>query len=403
LLKRGSPLIAASVLIGGLLLSTVGAAVAAPVTPQFTISADRAAAVPAGHRWEFNDFFPRTATIASGGTFQFANGGGFHTATLLPANWSVAADNDVNGAAAADIDDTALNPNGTIKLVESIPAILPVPAQGCGTPDAPCVFDGTGVVSMGLPIAGPPPTGPPAPFVVTVTAPPGTYSFHCRVHPWMAGTLNVVAAGSPGVTTAALADAAAATQAADDVVAGMAAEAAASKAGQVKHPNGTTTWTVTLGTSDPAGHVGVLDMLPRKITIKKGDTVLWRPLDRNEVHTVTFPKALAPGSPLCEGPGGRDTPAVPTVNPPMSPLDFACNGGPAEFEVTGGNAVTAITSPKTVSDSGIVAYRTVAAGFDLPAQAVRSSWWVKFAGASAGTYHYVCQIHDGMDGTIVVR
>ncbi len=369
------------------------------MTPQFTITADRAAAIPAGHKWAFNDFFPRTATIATGGTFQFTNEG-FHTATLLPANWSVAADNDVNGAVAADVDDTALNPNGTIKTVERLPSVLPVPVQGCGTPDAPCVFDGTGVVSMGAPLAG-----PPAPFVVTVTAPPGTYSFHCRLHPGMVGTLNVVAAGSAGVTTAASADAASATQAADDVVAGMAAEAAASTAGQVKHPNGTTTWTLTVGTSDPAGHVAVLDMLPRKITIKKGDTVVWRPRDRNEPHTVTFPKSLgAAAGPLCEGPGGKDTPAIPTVNPPTGPFDFACNGGPVdEFEFTGGNGVTAITSPTTVSDSGIVAYRTEAVGFDVPATAFRSSWSVKFAGAKAGTYTYVCMIHDGMSGTIVVH
>jgi plastocyanin len=399
LLKRGSPLIAASVLIGGLLLTAGGAAGAAPVTPQFTITADRAAAIPAGHYWEFNDFFPRTATIATGGTFQFTTEG-FHTATLLPANWSVAADNDVNGIAVADIDDTALNPNGTIKGIENIAAVLPVPAQGCGTADAPCTFDGTGVVSMGAPVAG-----PPVPLVVTVTAPPGTYSFHCRVHPWMTGTLNVVAAGAAGVTTAASADAAAATQAAEDVAAGLAAEAAASKAGQVKHANGTTTWTLTVGTSDPAGHVGVLEMLPRKVTIKKGDSVVWRPRDRNEFHTVTFPKGLETSfAPLCEGPGGKDTPAVPTVNPPMSPFDFGCNGRPAdEIEAPGGNGVTTITSAKTVSDSGLVTYRTVAAGFDLPAQTVLSSWRVTFAGARVGNYHYVCQIHDGMNGTIVVR
>jgi plastocyanin len=404
LLKRGSPLIVASALIGGLLFTAGGAAGAAPVTPQFTIAADRAAAVPAGHKWAFNDFFPRSATIATGGTFQFINGGGFHTATLLPASWSVAADNDVNGAGAADIDDTALNPNGTIKTEERLAVVMPVtPAQGCGTPDAPCVFDGTGIVSMGISFAGPP--GPPAPFVVTVTAPAGTYSFHCRVHPWMAGTLNVVAAGAPGVTTAADADAAAATQAAADVAAGMAAEAAASKAGRVKHSNGTSTWTLTVGTSDPAGHVAVLDMLPRKITIKPGDSVVWRPRDRGEPHTVTFPKDLHGADvPLCEGPGGKDTPAIPTVNPPMSPFDFGCNGRPAdEFEFSGGNGVTTITSPNTVSDSGMVAYWTEAAGFDLPSQAFLSSWRVTFAGAKAGTYHYVCMIHEGMYGTIVVR
>jgi plastocyanin len=389
----------ASILVGGLVLASGSAVVAAPVTPQFTITADRAASIPAGHKWSFNDFFPRSAIIATGSSFQFTNEG-FHTATLLPTSWSVAADNDVNGVVSVDTDDAKLNPNGTIKTLENIPPLLPAPAAGCGTAETPCEFDGTSIVSMGAPLAG-----PPAPFVVKVTAPPGTYSFHCRVHPGMAGTLTVVAAGAQGVTTAASADAAAAAQATEDVAAGMAAETAASTAGKVKNANGTTTWKLTAGTSDPAGRVAVLDMLPRSVTIKKGDTVVWRPLDRNEPHTITFPKDLGSDAvPLCEGPGGTDVPAVPTVVPPTSPLDFACNGGPVhEFEFTGGNGVTHITSPTTVSDSGIVAYRSEASGFDLPIQAMRTSWWVRFTGAKAGTYHYVCMIHDGMEGTIVVR
>jgi plastocyanin len=398
--KRLSPLFGALVLIGGLLLATSAVAVAAPVTPSFTITADRASAVPTGHKWAFNDYFPRTATIATGGTFQFTNEG-FHTATLLPPSWSVAADLDANGIVAADIDDTALNPNGTTKGLENIVPALPVPAQGCGTADTPCVFDGTGIVSMGAPLAG-----PPAPFFVTVTAPSGTYNFHCRIHPLMKGALTVVAAGAAGTTTAASADAAAATQAADDVAAGMKAETAASTAAKVKHANGTTTWWLTAGTSDPAGHVAVLDMLPRKVTIKKGDSVVWRPIDRNEPHTVTFPpnSGLQAANPLCEGAGGKDTPAVPTVVPPTSPFDFACNGGPVdEFEFSGGNGVTTITSPTTVSDSGLMAYRTEAAGFDVPASTMLTSWKVSFAGAAKGTYKYVCLVHEGMDGTIVVR
>jgi hypothetical protein len=57
-------------LIGGLLLASGSAVIAAPITPQFTITADRAAAVPAGHRWAFNDFFPRTATIETGDLYD---------------------------------------------------------------------------------------------------------------------------------------------------------------------------------------------------------------------------------------------------------------------------------------------------------------------------------------------
>jgi len=397
--KRWTPLLGASVLIGGLLLSTSSAAFAAPVTPAFTITADRASAVPAGHLWSFNDFFPRTATIATGQSLQFTNEG-FHTATLLPASWTAAADLDVNGIVSADIDDTALNPNGTTKVLENIAPVLPVPAQGCGTAETPCEFDGSAIVSMGAPLAG-----PPAPFVVKVTALPGNYVFHCRIHPKMAGSLTVVAAGAAGTTTSASADAAATAQAAADVAAGLKAETAASKAKSVKHPNGTTTWTLTAGTSDPAGHVAVLDMLPRKVTIRPGDAVIWRPLDRGEPHTVTFPSDQnSEAIPMCEGPGGKDTPAVPTVIPPTSPFDFACDGRPAdEIEFGGGNGVTAIKTPTTISDSGLLAYRTEAAGFDVPASAALSSWRVSFAGAQKGTYTYVCMVHDGMQGTIVVR
>jgi plastocyanin len=386
-------------LVAGLLLMTGGAAVAAPVTPSFTITADRASAVPAGHKWSFNDYFPRTATIAQGSTVEFTNEG-FHTTTLLPTSWTVQADNDVNGIAAADIDDTVPNPNGTTHVEERIGGLFPVPADGCGTADRPCTFNGTSVVSMGAPLAG-----PPAPFLVTITAPPGTYAFHCRVHQGMQGTLTVVATGSAGVTTVASATAAATAQATDDVAAGLAAESAASKAAVKKNKNGTRTWTIAVGTSDPNGHVAVLDMLPRKLDIKPGDTVVWKALDVNEPHTVTFPKDINTDAvPMCEGPGGKDTPAVPTKIPPQSPLDFSCGGRPAdEIEFGGGNGVSKVTSPKTVSDSGLVAAGAVLTGFDVPATGARSTWTVGFTGAKKGTYTYVCQIHDGMEGTIVVK
>jgi plastocyanin len=386
-------------LIAGLLLATGGAAAASPATPSFTITADRGSAVPAGHKWAFNDFFPRSATIAQGSTFQFTNEG-FHTATLLPTSWSASADNIVSGIAGADIDDLTPNPNGTTRTLERIETALPVAPDGCGTADKPCVFDGTSIVSMGAPLAG-----PPAPFVVTVTAPPGTYAFHCRIHQGMVGTLTVVAAGSPGVTTSASAEAAATTQADADVAAGLAAEAAVSKAAVKKNANGTRTWTLHVGTSDPGGYVAVLDMLPRKVDIKPGDTVVWKALDRNEPHTVTFPGEIHTDAiPMCEGPGGKDTPAIPTVNPPQSPFDFACAGHPAdEIEFGGGNGVKTVKTPTTVSDSGLVAYPSVLAGFGVPATGALPAWSVKFTGAAKGTYTYVCQIHAGMTGTIVVH
>jgi plastocyanin len=398
--RAASRLIPAIALIAGLLLTTAGSAAAAPVTPAFTITADRASAVPAGHKWGFNDYFPRTATIAQGSTVQFTNEG-FHTTTLLPLSWSVAADNQVHGIVAADIDDVTLNPNGTTRTLENVQNAMPVPADGCGTADKPCVFDGLSIVSMAAPLAG-----PPAPFLVTITAPPGTYAFHCRIHQAMAGTLTVVAAGSKiATTTEASAATAATAQAADDVAAGLAAETAVAKAAVKTNKDGTRTWTATVGTSDPNGYVAVLDMLPRKLDVKPGDTVIWKALDVNEPHTVTFPNEIHTDvAVLCEGANGKDTPAVPTVVPPQSPFDFACNGHPAdEIEFGGGNGVKIVTSPKTVSDSGLVAASNVLAGFSVPRTGALSNWAVKFTGAKKGTYTYVCQIHSGMTGTVVVH
>jgi plastocyanin len=404
-LRRVSGLVPAVALVGGLLLTSSGAAAAGPVTPLFTIAADNAAAVPAGHLWAFNDFFPRSATIAQGGTFQFVNGGGFHTATLLPLSWTApvrTADMDVNGIVAADLDDTSANPNGTTHVLENLAGLMPVqPSKDCGTADAPCVFDGTAIVGMGAPLD----PGPPAPFFVTVTAPVGKYIFHCRVHPGMSGTLTVVAAGASGTTTAASAAADAVAQTAADVTAGTTAEAAVSKAAVKTNANGSHTYTLTVGASDPTGHVEILEMLPRSIKVHPGDAVVWRTTAVNEPHTVTFPGDIHTDSPvLCEGAGGKDTPAKPTVVPPASPFDFACNGHPAdEVEFGGGNGVKVVTSPTTVSDSGLIALPSETIAFDVPVTGALQSWAVRFTNAKPGTYHYVCQIHQGMEGTIVVH
>ena len=120
---------------------------------------------------------------------------------------------------------------------------------------------------------------------------------------------------------------------------------------------------------------------------------------------MTFPKDLSTEMvPLCEGSNGTDSPATPTVNPPTGLQDFGCSGKPLdEVEFGGGNGVWKVTSPSTVSDSGIVAYRSEADGLGIPRSAVLSSWYVRFTGAKAGTYKYVCQIHEGMEASIVVH
>jgi plastocyanin len=391
----GSLLAAGALAVGQLSLAAIPVAAAAP---SLVVTADQPAAVPAGHNWAFNDFFPRSLTVTQGTTIGFMIEG-FHTATLLPAGVTAAQDNATAGIAQADPDDTSPNPNGTTHSAFSMAALSPAPATGCGTDASPCTFDGTSAVSSGAPLAAP----PTAPFDVTITAAPGTYVFHCRIHPQMNATLTVVAPGGTATTPAEL-TAAVQSQIASDVAAGTTAENAANAAGKSQNPDGSTHWTLTAGTQSPDGYTVVLEMLPENVDIKSGDTVTWHSIGINEPHTVTFPKDLFTDQvPLCES-GTVDVPAVPTVNPPTGPQDFACGSGPAdEIEIAPGNGVSTVTSPTTVSDSGLLTAPGGAEAFGLPASASLTSWTVKFTGAVAGTYTYICQIHGpAMHGTLTI-
>ena len=227
------------------------------------------------------------------------------------------------------------------------------------------------------------------PTAIKIDAPAGTYVFHCRVHQEMTASLTVVAAGSPTVTTPDDLAAASAAQVAADLVSANAMIAAKNIASHKLNSNGTSTWILNLGAETPDHHVSFLEMLPAKVTIHAGDRVVWRVQGRNEPHTVTFPKNIHTDTvPECEGAGGADKP---------------CQGPPDEITFGPGNGVSTITSPKTVSDSGLLAAGVLMQALGLTADHSLHTWRVWFTGAKNGTYHYVCQIHDGMAGVIVVK
>lgn len=381
-------LVAAAALVAG--QSLAAAPPAAADTGPIVISADMPAAVPAGKMWSFNDFFPRTLTVTQGETIGFAIQG-FHTATLLPAGVSAVTDQAQSGIATAD-DDVTPNPNGTSHVAINIPAVMPT-SFTCGDAANPCAFDGSSVVSSGAPLAGP----PAGPFMVTVTAKPGTYQFLCRIHPGMRGQITVVDSKAEATTAGQVARTVE-RQVQQDVKAGYAAEKRATDGSSMKNADGTTTWFVTPGASSPDRHVAVLEFLPQNIDIKAGDKVVWRMQESNEPHTVTFPTDLGTDQvPVCETSGGG-------ADGPFGPPTFSCPGGaPPEIEFGGGNGVSTVSSPATVSDSGLLGTKRLAHAFGLPSTALLGSWTVSFTGATPGTYTYVCQIHEGMEATITVH
>jgi plastocyanin len=384
--------------MGVLLIAALwGPAPATAAASPFPMTADRPGAVPSGHNWSFDDFFPRTFSVHRDRVLAISIQG-FHTATFLPRGMTVVQDRNLHRVEKLDSDDTTRNANGTRKANFLTAPLMPT-SFSCGSSSNPCPFDGTSIVSSGLPMG-------PGAFYVKVTAPVGTYQFLCRVHPGMTGSLTVVGAAAHA-TTETERKAKVAAQIRADRHEAFAAETAASKAAVRHNADGSRTWLLTAGTG--TAHAAVLEMLPRNVNIRKGDTVAWRSPEINEPHTVTFPDELhSDFLPKCEEGGAVDSDAIPLHFPPTSPFDFGCGGPPPtrpadEIELGGGNGVRLIANPGTVSDSGIMQSHAMDIAAHVPFDVARAQWSVRFKNAVPGTYHYLCQVHPGMVGTIVVH
>jgi len=360
-----------------------------------TITADQPGAVPAGHNWSYDDFFPRALAVPQGSIIRFSDHG-FHTFTLLPHGLSVRADMHANGIAQADGDDTTPNANGTSHAQFNVPGLFPVPS-GCGSSTSPCDFDGSQVVSQGNPFG--PPTGPAS---IKASAAVGLYAFHCRIHPGMNGWLRILPSTAPEPTAAHL-EQRVKRQVHKDTTQAFAAEAAAHATG-VQGSDGHTVWHMWAGAISANGHVAVLEFLPRNLHVRSGDRVIWTVPDSAEVHTVTFPTELFSDLlPSCENGDGTDSPGIPNHVPPQGPGDFHCAGGAPldEIELGGGNGRHVVHSHSTVVDSGVLVPDRGAVIYGLPDSAARPSYGARFASAP-GSYHYLCQIHQGMEADIVV-
>jgi plastocyanin len=224
-------------------------------------------------------------------------------------------------------------------------------------------YDGKTLLNSGVVPQGP---GAPPPFKVTFST-AGTYTFRCVIHPAMTGTVNVV---DPGAKVDAPAEV---TRRGDAEAARWLEEGRAAKSALLAAPprshlnaDGTTTYTVEMGTS--TAHTDVLAFGPLPASVKPKDSVTFVN-NSGAPHTATFPGQRAapqnPNTPEASKPAPGPTPQT------LNATDLFNTG---------------TRPPNAPPGSG-------------PPEAARS---FTFVIPASGTYAYVCIFHapSGMAGAI---
>jgi len=228
----------------------------------------------------------------------------------------------------------------------------------------------------------------------------GTYQYVCPYHQPMTGVVEVVPAGSSGLTTQAEVDQSIATHTPrDHLPQARQIIAERSVPDRIEAPNGTTLWVVRAGTDQRYFHTDILSFLPSDITITEGDSIGWY-VDHASPHTVTFPVpgAAPPDLFLIQLPDGTTVPFDPSGPPPPPPSGPV---GPARAPrlVLGPGAQqvrpSPLHTPGTFYISGV---------FGQFGDAVlgMNTWALTFP--TAGEYEYVCLLHaeSGMIGHVTV-
>ncbi len=345
------------------------------------------APTPTNHNFGYNDFFPRDGVrIHSGDVVDFGwaqNLDGLHNVAVLKTGTSpdqgwaqyptVIPDEDGPGS---------LQLNPLANLGNHPPAGSGAPGA-CGDTTTPCVYDGSSDL-----IEAANATDGLHHFEVKVNAAPGAVvSFICLIHPGMGGSVKVVA-DDHRVSTPRQVQHLTNSQLIHDTIGAFAAERAADHKQVAKQPDGTRL--VTLSAGATAGHVELLEMLPRNVRLRPGDQAQWQYTAGDEIHTVTFPQGTDQGEPLvpaCENTPADDPFVPPVAGPPCGdPSKFELHVFPQPF------GATTIADPTTFGSSGLIA----APGGPLP------STTPVYTFPNSGTFTYMCHIHDHMIGTIQV-
>jgi plastocyanin len=374
---------------------------------------------PEGKHWSFNTFYPDYLQAHPGDTIVFTlapNPQAFHTVQILTA-WRLARtplefyQGYIGGFRQPDLTRPGEWQSPFFGVVD--------PRIPCGRAGQdPCLmpFFPEGAFGLGINsgvLVNPPPDGGEGNPSFTVTLDPaltpGPYYVLSLVDgPTMSGLIDIVAPDQPVQSQEAL-DAAAELQYQADLVV-LAGLDGVSSPSEASNPDGTKTWQVAAGRSDPDHPwLSINQFVPAKMVIIAGDTVTWTNDGPGAVaHTMSgfgaspgaIPQNLSPYQPGCMTSSGElQLPPAGTV-----PTDIwnSCVGSEVnnftEFSqpsaasgdsYTDGERTSGILLPQEYLDSPV--------GAGLP---YASSYSVTFP--EAGTYHYHCTIHPGMEGTVIV-
>jgi hypothetical protein len=275
------PFVAALGLVG--MFAPMASAGVRGIPAPFTVQLD--AQPPAGEPWEFQRVFPHALSVHSGDVIlsQWAGTGAPHTATFVPAadaeTWRQQHQGP-GGDYSFIVPDSAVGGDDPELVLN--PAVVAPSSFSCGGPENPCAFDGSSVVNSGFQFSDP--SNQPA-FAVQVTAPVGSYSMLCLVHPGMEIPVRVVSHGtvipSPAAVTA---------RANDEVehaidVDGPTADAQAQQVLTTDLGGGHTRWTITAGGF--SNQVSADEFVDSGLTIRVGDQLTIT--GKEEIHTATTP------------------------------------------------------------------------------------------------------------------
>lgn len=199
-----------------------------------------------------------------------------------------------------------------------------------------------------------------------------TYEYFCMFHREMLGFITVLPRGSPLPYTQLQNQARAQRAMAADLARGS----RALRKAEHDTEDGQVTAGLGVASTQGAGADIILRFAPATITINVGQSVTWTNRDLNDAHTVTF---------------GAEIPGPPGAPPGVLPY-----GG------------TVISSPTDQVNSGFLISQEFIDYFNAsslfpPGFVVTRQ--VTFTFTKAGTYHYICALHDnfGMTGTVIVR